>query len=195
MAKIEAVDAGVGEAIMLNEHGNIAECTGDNLFIVKDSRLITPPVNAGILEGITRNVVLRLAERLGIQTAESDVTPEDLYAAQECFLTGTAAEVIAVTRVDGKAIGDGKVGPITHKLMDAFGECIRYVNPESSPVSTIPKPLRCSPSDPSPLINSPAGPPEGARAATIGKRNSNNPWTSRYIIAAPSVGSPAIAAR
>lgn len=125
MAKIEAVDAGVAEAIMLNEHGNVAECTGDNLFMVKDGKVTTPPLDAGILGGITRRVVLRLAEHLGLPPAETDILPEQLYAADECFLTGTAAEVISVTRVDGRAIGDGKPGPITRKLLDAFRQYIR----------------------------------------------------------------------
>lgn len=125
MAKIEAVDAGVAEAIMLNEHGNVAECTGDNLFIVKDGKVTTPPLNAGILGGITRRVVLRLAEQLGLPPAETDIRPEQLYAADECFLTGTAAEVISVTRVDGRVIGDGKPGPITRRLLDAFRQYIR----------------------------------------------------------------------
>ncbi|MHC4294991.1 MAG: branched-chain-amino-acid transaminase [Planctomycetota bacterium] len=125
IAKIEAVDAGVAEAIMLNEQGNIAECTGDNIFIVKDGQVITSPPTAGILEGITRAVVMKLSERLGIPAVEKDITPEELYAADECFLTGTAAEVIAVTKVDDTPIGNGKVGPVTCKLLEAFRECIR----------------------------------------------------------------------
>ena len=124
MAKIEAVDAGVAEAIMLNVDGNIAECTGDNLFIVAEGRVITPPASAGMLVGITRGVVITLAGRLGIPLAEQDITPEDLYVADECFLTGTAAEVIAVTKVDGRTIGQGKCGPITAKLLTAFREYI-----------------------------------------------------------------------
>jgi len=124
MAKVEAIDAGVAEAIMLNEQGKIAECTGDNIFIVKDGRLTTPPVSAGILEGITRAVVMHLADNLSISVTEQDITPEDLYAADECFLTGTAAEVIAVTKVDGKTIGSGKAGPITTRLLTAFREYI-----------------------------------------------------------------------
>ena len=125
VAKIEAVDAGVAEAIMLNEHGNVAECTGDNIFIVKDGRVITPPLSAGILEGITRAVVLKLAQRMNISTAEKDILPKDLYAADECFLTGTAAEVIAVTKIDDRPVGNEKAGPITCKLLNAFREYIR----------------------------------------------------------------------
>jgi branched-chain amino acid aminotransferase len=125
LARMEAIDAGVAEAIMLNEKGNIAECTGDNIFIVRDGQLVTPPVSAGILEGITRAVVMRLTGRLGVGLAEKDITPADLYAADECFLTGSAAEVIAVTKVDGKTIGDGAAGPITRKLLAAFRDYIR----------------------------------------------------------------------
>ena len=124
MAKIEAVDAGVAEAIMLNANGNVAECTGDNIFIVTGGRVVTPPTSAGILVGITRGVVMMLAGRLGIPQAEKDITPDDLYAADECFLTGTAAEVIAVTKIDGRPIGDGRAGPITTRLLKAFGEYI-----------------------------------------------------------------------
>jgi branched-chain amino acid aminotransferase len=124
LAKIEAIDAGVAEAIMLNEHGNIAECTGDNLFIVAGGTAVTPPPEAGILVGITRGVVIDLARRLGIPVAERDVNVEALYAADECFLTGTAAEVISVTSVDGRAIGGGRPGPVTQKLLSAFREYI-----------------------------------------------------------------------
>ena len=125
VAKIEAIDAGVAEAIMLNEHGNVAECTGDNLFIVSGGRLITSPPAAGILEGITRAVVIRLAGKLNIPLAEQDIKPDDLYSADECFLTGTAAEVIAVTHINGQAIGDGKAGPVTRRLLKAFHEFVR----------------------------------------------------------------------
>lgn len=124
MAKIEAMDAGVSEAIMLNQEGNVAECTGDNIFIIKDGRLLTPPVSAGILEGITREVVMHLAAKLSIPLAERDITPQDIYDADECFLTGTAAEVIAVTKVDGKIIGSGRAGPVTTKLLEAFRQFI-----------------------------------------------------------------------
>ena len=124
LAKIEADDAGSPEALMLNDQGNIAEATADNVFIVSGGQVITPPPEAGMLVGITRCVVMHLAGRLGIPVAEKDVSPEDLYAADECFLTGTGAEVIAVTRVDGRQIGDGAPGPITKKLLAAFREFI-----------------------------------------------------------------------
>jgi len=124
MANLEATDAGVAEAVMLNEHGNISECTGDNIFIVAGGKLITPPVSAGILEGITRAVVMRLAGKLAISVAERDIIPDQLYQADECFLTGTAAEVIAVTKVDGRTIGSGRPGPVTSRLLAAFRQYI-----------------------------------------------------------------------
>lgn len=125
IARIEAVDAGAAEAIMLNSNGTVAEATGDNVFIVSDGTAITPPPEAGGLRGITRQVVMDLAVSMGIPLAERAVTVEQLYAADECFLTGTAAEVIAVTKVDGRVIGSGRAGAITKKLMAAFRQFIR----------------------------------------------------------------------
>ena len=119
-AKIEAIDAGVLEAVMLNVKGNVAECTGDNIFIIKDGVLITPDTESGILVGVTRGVVMSLAKEMGMTVLEQTVTPEDLLSADECFLTGTAAEVIAVTKIDETVIGDGTVGEITTKLLTAF---------------------------------------------------------------------------
>lgn len=121
-AKIEAIDSGVAEAIMLNARGNVAECTGDNIFIVKDGQIITPDTGSGILVGVTRGVVMRLARELGLKVTERAVTTDDLRSADECFLTGTAAEVISVTKIDESVIGDGKVGEITSKLLAAFRE-------------------------------------------------------------------------
>ena len=120
LAKIEAIRAGCLEALMLNHKGEVAECTGDNVFIVKGGMLKTPPPDAGILEGVTRNVVIELAKKAKIPFVESTLTRHDIYAADECFLTGTAAEVIAVTDCDGRVIGAGKQGPITKQLRDAF---------------------------------------------------------------------------
>jgi branched-chain amino acid aminotransferase len=125
LAKIEAIDAGVPEAIMLNHEGNVAECTGDNIFMVRGGQVQTPTTADGILEGITRKVVIGLCGKLGISCIEKTLQRHDLYIADECFLTGTAAEVVAVTKIDGRPIGSGQVGPITRKLMDAFAKVIR----------------------------------------------------------------------
>jgi branched-chain amino acid aminotransferase len=123
-AKIEAIDAGVMEAVMLNARGNVSEATGDNVFIVRDGAVVTPPSEAGILMGITRGVVLRLAQKLGLPAHEQNFTAEELKSADECFLTGTAAEVIAVTSVDDRQIGDGHPGPVTQRLLKAFRDYI-----------------------------------------------------------------------
>jgi branched-chain amino acid aminotransferase len=120
LAKIECVDAGVLEVLMRNEKGDICEASGDNVFIVKNGVVKTPSPNAGILLGVTRGVVIHLARREGLTAEETDIAPQDVLEADECFLTGTGAEVIAVTRVDDKIIGDGKVGPITRKLLNSF---------------------------------------------------------------------------
>ncbi len=120
MAKIEGTDAGSVEALMLNHKGEVAECTGDNIFIVKNGVLKTPPADAGILEGITRNAVIGLAGDAGVRCEETAFTRHDIYVADECFLTGTAAEVIAVVSLDGRPIGTGKPGPITQDLLKRF---------------------------------------------------------------------------
>ncbi len=125
LAKIEAIRANCLEAIMLNHKGEVAECTGDNLFIVKNGVLKTPPIDAGILEGITRNFVIDLAKGDGVPFAEATLTRHDIYVADELFLTGTAAEVIAVTKVDGRVIGSGKQGPITQRLRERFTAAVR----------------------------------------------------------------------
>jgi branched-chain amino acid aminotransferase len=121
LAKIEGIHAEFKEALMLNHKGEVAECTGDNLFVVHGRRLLTPPCDAGILEGITRQVVMELAREIeALEVAESPLTRHDVYIADECFLTGTAAEVIAVVEVDNRKIGTGKPGPITRDLMERF---------------------------------------------------------------------------
>ena len=120
LAKIEAKQAGVIEAIMLNSQGYVAECTGDNLFIVAKGRLLTPPPESGILEGITRDFVMELAGRDGIPALEQTLTRFDLYVADECFLTGTAAEIIPVVLIDSRQIGDGTPGKITRRLLRMF---------------------------------------------------------------------------
>ena len=125
LAKIEGSDAGCVEALMLNHKGEVAECTGDNIFIVQKGILKTPPVDAGILEGITRNAVIRLAREAKIPVAESTLLRHDIYVADECFLTGTAAEVIPVTSLDGRSIGQGKPGPITKDLLERFKKLTR----------------------------------------------------------------------
>jgi branched-chain amino acid aminotransferase len=120
LAKIEAQQAGAAEGIMLNEQGYVAECTGDNLFVVKNGLLLTPPVNSGILEGVTRQVVLELARQNGFPIREQDLTRYDIFVADECFLTGTAAEVIPAVQLDRRTIGTGQPGPVTLKLMEDF---------------------------------------------------------------------------
>jgi branched-chain amino acid aminotransferase len=124
LAKIECLQAGAHEAIMLNQEGFVAECTGDNIFILKDGRLVTPPVNAGILEGITRQVVMELARGAGMEVLERNMTQFDLYVADECFLTGTAAEIAPVVRIDSRSIGDGRPGAVTKKLLQMFRDYI-----------------------------------------------------------------------
>jgi branched-chain amino acid aminotransferase len=116
LAKIEANNAGCEEAIMLNAEGFVAECTGDNLFLVKNGQLATPPLSAGALYGITRGVVMDLAREEGLPVNEPNLTRYDVFNADECFLTGTGAELIPVVKVDGRIIGRGKPGPITQKL-------------------------------------------------------------------------------
>jgi branched-chain amino acid aminotransferase len=125
MAQIEAVQAGCFEALMLNHKGEVAECTGDNIFIVKRGILKTPPTDAGILEGITRGAVLELARRANDAVQEVSLTRYDIYTADECFLTGTAAEVVPVVKCDGRVIGTGKPGPRTKQLREQFQRLVR----------------------------------------------------------------------
>lgn len=120
LAKVEALDAGVYEAIMYNHMGFISECTGDNIFLVHEDGLRTPPVSAGILEGITRNAVIELIKKRALPFSEIDLSRHDVYVCDECFLTGTAAEVIPVTRIDGRIISGGVPGPITRQLIADF---------------------------------------------------------------------------
>jgi branched-chain amino acid aminotransferase len=120
LAKIEALDNDVPEAIMYNHEGYVAEATGDNVFIVRNGVVYTPPVEAGSLEGITRAVVIRLAEQEGLTVVEKNLTRCDLYICDEFFLTGTAAEVIGIVEIDGRVVGDGAPGPITRRLRVRF---------------------------------------------------------------------------
>jgi branched-chain amino acid aminotransferase len=125
MAKVEAVRSGCFEALMLNHKGEVAECTGDNVFLVKHGVLRTPPLDAGILEGVTRDAVLELAREDDVTVEEIALTRYDVYAADECFLTGTAAEVIPVVKCDGRVIGSGKPGPVTRQLRERFHRLAR----------------------------------------------------------------------
>ena len=125
MAKIEAHQAGVPEALMLNEAGYIAECTADNFFMIKGGTLFTPPVSAGALRGITRGTILDLAQEIGVPTKEAELTRYDVFVADECFLTGTGAEMVGVVKVDSRVIADGKPGPITRALLEKFRQLTR----------------------------------------------------------------------
>ncbi len=125
LAKMEATRAGCQEAVMLNHVGEVAECTGDNIFVVKRGVLKTPPPNAGLLEGVTRNAVIELARAAKIPFQEAALTRHDIYSADECFLTGTAAEVAPVVKCDGLVIGNGKPGPVTRQLRERFFQLAR----------------------------------------------------------------------
>ena len=125
LARIEANLSQADEALMLNDAGNIAECTADNVFMIKRGQIMTPPITAGALRGITRAVVFEIAAELGIKISEPDLTRHDLYTADEAFLTGTAAEVIPMIKVDGRVIGNGKPGEITNRTIARFRELTR----------------------------------------------------------------------
>lgn len=125
MAKIEGLQAGCVEALMLNAKGEVAECTGDNIFIVRDGTLLTPPIDAGILEGITRDAVIDMAGEMKIPVKQIPLVRHDIFIADECFLTGSAAEIIPVVKLDSRKIGDGKPGPLTRKLTERFHQLTR----------------------------------------------------------------------
>src|SRR5213076_403486 len=125
MARIEANLAGADEALMLNDAGNVAECTADNVFIVKRGQIFTPPITAGALRGITRGIVFEIAAELGIKISEADISRHDVFIADECLLSGTAAEVIPVIKADGRVIGTGKPGPISLRMIARFREITR----------------------------------------------------------------------
>jgi branched-chain amino acid aminotransferase len=124
MAKIEAINAGVMECLMLNPQGYVAEASGDNVFVVKGRRLMTPPSWCGALEGITREKVMKLAEEMGLEVSERVLTRYEIWTADEVFLTGTAAEVIAVIELDKRPIGNGKPGPVTNRLIEAYRKLV-----------------------------------------------------------------------
>jgi branched-chain amino acid aminotransferase len=126
MAKIEAIQAGCEEGIMLNEQGYVAECTGDNVFIVKRGQVFTPPIAAGALDGITRQAVIELIDKLGLSCSEKMMTRHDLFTADECFLTGTAAEVIPAVQLDRRIIGSGQPGPVTLQVVAAFHDLVKH---------------------------------------------------------------------
>jgi branched-chain amino acid aminotransferase len=125
MARIEANLAGADEALMLNDAGNVAECTADNVFIIKRDQIFTPPITAGALRGITRSIVFEIAAEFGLSVVEADFTRHDVFVADECFLTGTAAEIVPVVKADGRLIGNGKPGPITKRIIARFREMTR----------------------------------------------------------------------
>lgn len=131
MAKIEAMQAGCEEGIMLNEQGYVAECTGDNVFIVKRGQVFTPPIAAGALDGITRQAVIDLVAKIGLTCSEKMMTRHDLFTADECFLTGTAAEVIPAVQLDRRIIGTGLPGPVTQRVVEAFHDLVKH---EGTPV-------------------------------------------------------------
>ena len=133
LAKIEGKQAGAEEVLMLNAEGYVVECSGDNIFWIKNEVLVTPPVHMGILEGITRNSVIDLAREAGMRVEERVFTRHDLYIADECFLTGTAAEVIPVVKIDRRSIGDGQPGKITQRLITAFRQ---LANSTGTPIYT-----------------------------------------------------------
>jgi len=122
MARIEANLASADEALMLNDAGNVAECTADNVFIIKHGQIFTPPITAGALQGITRSVVFDIAGEFDIKVTEADFTRHDIFVADECFLTGTAAEIVPVVKADGRIIGNGEPGPITMRIIARFRE-------------------------------------------------------------------------
>ncbi len=124
MAKLEARQAGCLEAVMLNREGYVAECTGDNIFIVKNNELLTPAPYLGALDGITMKTVMEIAESLGIRTHETTLTHYDLYNADECFMTGTGAEIIPVIKIDGRVVGNGGPGRVTQSLIEGFKQQI-----------------------------------------------------------------------
>jgi len=131
LAKLEALDRDMLEAIMYNHQGYVAEATGDNVFVVRGHKVISPPISAGSLPGITRTIVMRLARQSGYEVTEANLTRHDLYVADEIFLSGTAAEVIGVVEVDGRKIGSGRPGPVTRDLLKKFGEYARSRSPRT----------------------------------------------------------------
>lgn len=137
MAKIEAEQSGYEEAIMLNHDGYVSECTGDNIFLVKDNVLRTPALHHGVLEGITRDTVMELTRLMGHRVEENTILRHDLYNADECFLTGTAAEVVPIVKIDGRVIGNGKPGELTQKVAKAFSKHVKEAGVPVYPAETV----------------------------------------------------------
>jgi branched-chain amino acid aminotransferase len=133
LAKIEAQQAGALEGVMLNSEGYVAECTADNLFFARHGQLCTPSTAAGALQGVTRDSVLEIAQEFGLPTAEGFFTRYDLYTAEECFMTGTGAEIIPVVRIDGRTIGTGQPGPLTARLRQGFEALCRHDGVQITP--------------------------------------------------------------
>jgi branched-chain amino acid aminotransferase len=125
MAKIEAIKAGYDEAILLSPQGYVSECTGENLFVVKRGKIVTPPISAGALEGITQDSVFRIARDLGYSIEFGNILRSDLYTADEAFLTGTAAEVVPIRAIDDRAVGEGKPGPMTRAIQEIYTAAVR----------------------------------------------------------------------
>jgi branched-chain amino acid aminotransferase len=125
MAKVEALKAGYDEAILLSPQGFVSECTGENLFVVRGGRILTPPVSAGALEGITQDTVVTLARDLGYEVATENILRSDLYTAEEAFLSGTAAEVVPIASIDDREVGDGTPGPVSRRLQELYGQVVR----------------------------------------------------------------------
>lgn len=138
LAKIEAIQAGVAEAVMLDRNGFVTECTSENIFMVRDGVLFTPTPVVGILEGITRGVVMEMARSRGTRVEEAFMTTHDLFMADECFVTGTGAEILPVVEISGRTIGDGRPGPVTRELLGAYRDMTRTegtpVYPEGQPL-------------------------------------------------------------
>ncbi|MEM2587977.1 MAG: aminotransferase class IV, partial [Candidatus Bathyarchaeia archaeon] len=128
LAKIEANNVGADEAIILDTNGYICEATGENIFIVKDGKLYTPPRSSGALPGITASVVKKIAAKLGYEVIERNITVTELYNADEAFLTGTGAEIMPIREVNGRRIGDGRMGPITERILEEFMKVVRDSN-------------------------------------------------------------------
>lgn len=125
MAKIEALKAGYDEAILLSPQGYVSECTGENIFVVRAGRILTPPISAGALEGVTQNSVMNIAQDLGYEVEAANILRSDLYTAEEAFLSGTAAEVVPIASVDDRLVGDGKPGPMTRRIQEIYHATVR----------------------------------------------------------------------